>query len=163
MKKISEKIILLSIIVFTTLTSLHSEELFIDYPEDYRNWTHIKSMVIQEGHPLHASFGGIHHIYANEKALQGYQQGNFPDGSIIIFDLLAAVIDDTSVTEGTRKVLGVMEKDSSRFKDTSGWGFEGFAKGNATSRAIGKNYKEACYTCHISQKDNDYVFSKWRN
>ncbi len=151
-------------IVFTLCisTSLYSGELSIEYPHGYRDWTHIKSMVIQEGHPLHASFGGIHHIYANDKALQGYQQGNFPEGSIIIFDLLDTTLSDNAITESKRKVLGVMEKDSTRFKDTAGWGFEGFKEGDPTARAIGNNYKQACFACHTSQQNNDFVFSKWR-
>ena len=39
-----------------------SSKNLVLYPEGYRNWTHIKSMVIQQGHPLYESFGGIHHI-----------------------------------------------------------------------------------------------------
>ena len=39
-------------------------------------------------HPLYGAFGGIHHIYANDLALQGYRSQRFPDGSVIIFDLL---------------------------------------------------------------------------
>ncbi len=34
----------------------------VSYPEGYRQWTHVKSMVIQTGHPLFDSFGGTHHI-----------------------------------------------------------------------------------------------------
>ena len=30
-----------------------------------------KSMAIEEGHPLYSAFGGIHHICANDKALEG--------------------------------------------------------------------------------------------
>ena len=33
-------------------------------------------------------FGGIHHIYANDKAIEGYRNELFPDGAVIIFDLL---------------------------------------------------------------------------
>jgi len=50
---------------------------------DYHQWSHIKSMVIEEGHPLFEPFGGIHHIYANKRALTGYRKGKFPDGSIL--------------------------------------------------------------------------------
>ena len=62
----------------------------VDYPTGYRDWTHVKSMVIQPGHQLYESFGGIHHIYANQSALEGYRTGSFADGSVIIFDLLEA-------------------------------------------------------------------------
>ena len=41
----------------------------VPYPTGYRDWSHIKSMVIEEGHPLFEAFGGIHHIYANDEVL----------------------------------------------------------------------------------------------
>jgi hypothetical protein len=75
----------------------------VPYPEGYRDWHHVKSMVIEAGHPLHGDFGGIHHIYANDKALEGYRGDRFPDGAVIIFDLLEAVEADNAVTEGSRK------------------------------------------------------------
>jgi cytochrome P460 len=67
-----------------------ADEPQVPYPEGYRDWHHVKSMVINPGHPLYESFGGIHHIYANELAVKGYQQGKFPEGAVIIFDLLEA-------------------------------------------------------------------------
>ena len=154
---------IITISLLSIILSTHSiADPMIDYPNDYRYWTHVKSMVIQEGHPLHASFGGMHHIYANDLALKGYQSGTFPDGAIIIFDLLDTSDADNSITEQQRKVLGVMQKDNDKFKDTAGWGFEGFANGDPNKPVIGNTYKEACYACHTSQKENDYVFSQWR-
>ena len=47
----------------------------VAYPEGYRQWTHVKSMVIQPGHALYDAFGGIHHLYANAKAEAGYKSG----------------------------------------------------------------------------------------
>jgi hypothetical protein len=133
------------------------------YPEGYRAWRHVKSMVIETGHPLYASFGGIHHIYANSLALEGYRTGRFPDGSVIVFDLLEALRGDNAVTEGGRKVLGVMQKDSRRFATTGGWGFEGFAAGMAGERVVGGNAKAACFDCHTAREANDYVFSANRD
>ncbi len=135
----------------------------VPYPEGYRDWTHVKSMVIREGHPLYASFGGLHHLYANKQALQGYKAGKFPDGAVIVFDLLEAVDADNATNEGARKVLGVMVKDGKRFAATGGWGFEGFAGGDPETRAVGANAAEACFACHASHKGSDYVFSRWRD
>ena len=133
----------------------------VPYPEGYRNWIHVKSMVILEGHPLYEAFGGIHHIYANDKALQGYQQGGrFPDGSVIVFDLLEAKQDNHAIVEGQRKVVGVMFKDSKKFADTGGWGFEGF-KADSRERAV-TDAKSQCFNCHASQQQSDFVFSRYR-
>ncbi len=135
----------------------------VPYPQGYRAWQHVKSMVIQPGHPLHESFGGIHHLYANKKAERGYAAGKFPDGSVIIFDLLEANAGDNAITEGNRKVVGVMHKDSRKYRDTGGWGFEGFKGNSKTERAVGKNAATACFACHAPQKDRDYVFSSLRD
>jgi hypothetical protein len=133
----------------------------IQYPEGYRGWFHVKSMVIQKGHPLYDSFGGIHHIYANKKALEALKKGKtFPDGAVVIFDLLEARSGDNALVEGSRKVIGVMQKDSKKFKDTGGWGFEGFR--SDTKERVVSDPKSACFNCHESQRDTDYVFSKYR-
>ncbi|CAI8965001.1 cytochrome P460 family protein [Methylocaldum szegediense] len=138
-----------------------SEEAKVKYPEGYRDWTHVKSMVIEQGHPLYDSFGGIHHIYANDKALKALKEGgSHPDGSVLIFDLLEAKKENNAIVEGNRKVLGVMEKDSQKFKETGGWGFEGF-KGDTQERVV-TDPKTACFSCHEPQKQSDYVYSTYR-
>ncbi len=133
----------------------------VQYPEGYRSWTHVKSMVIQQGHPLYNAFGGIHHIYANKKALEAMTKGNvYPDGSVIVFDLLEAKQEQNAIVEGPRKVIGVMQKDSKKFASTGGWGFEGFK--DDTKERVVKDPKKDCFDCHAAQKDSDYVFSKYR-
>ncbi len=135
----------------------------VSYPSGYHEWRHIKSMVIEEGHPLYEAFGGIHHLYANNKAVEGYQAGRFPDGSVIVFDLLQAVHSDHAVTEGERKVLGVMHKDIEKYPDTGGWGFEGFSGGDPSTPVVGNNAASACFACHLQQQSQDYVFSRLRD
>lgn len=134
----------------------------IAYPKSYREWTHVKSMVIQEGHSLFGAFGGIHHLYANEKALAGYRSGRFENGSVIVFDLLESVSTDGALTEGGRRVLGVMQRDARRFAATGGWGFEGFGGGDPGKRVVGANARTACFDCHASAADHQFVFSRWR-
>lgn len=134
----------------------------VPYPEGYRGWHHVKSMVIQPGHGLYDAFGGIHHVYANPKAMQGYRAGRFPDGAVIVFDLLEAPSAGGAVTEGPRKVVGVMHKDAKRHAGTGGWGFEGFKGDSRSERAVGSDAAKACFACHAPQKDRDYVFSTLR-
>lgn len=135
----------------------------VPYPEEYRGWHHVKTMVIDEGHPLYEAFGGIHHLYANPNAVAGYQSGKFPDGAIIVFDLLEAISADNAVTEGTRKIVGVMHKDARQYAATGGWGFEGFGGGDKANRVVEGNAASACFACHEPQKDHDYVFSRLRD
>jgi hypothetical protein len=157
------KALILSLISATVATTALAADPTVPYPAGYRDWHHVKSMVINEGHPLFASFGGIHHLYANDKAMKGYRGKTFPDGSVIIFDLLEAVHEGNAVTEGARKVVGVMHKDSKKFKATGGWGFEGFGGGDRAKRVVGNNAASACFACHQPQKAQDYTFSRLRD
>ncbi|KAA3625965.1 MAG: cytochrome C [Proteobacteria bacterium] len=146
-----------------TAATANAAEPDVPYPDGYRDWRHVKSMVIEKDHPLYNAFGGIHHIYANEEGVQGYRQGRFPDGSVLVFDLLEAVIADGAVTEGSRKVLGVMHKDAMKYSATGGWGFEGFGAGDADNRVVGDNAGSACFACHLPQESQDFTFSKLRD
>lgn len=133
----------------------------VKYPDGYRDWTHVKSMVIQQGHPLFEAFGGIHHIYANDKALKALAKGQpAADGAVLVFDLLETVIDGNAIVEGPRKVVGVMQKDRKKFAATGGWGFEGF-KGDSRDRIV-SDPKTACFDCHAAQQGSDYLFSRYR-
>jgi hypothetical protein len=145
-----------------TSSVLAADYAAVPYPEGYRQWQHVKSMVIEPGHSLYQAFGGIHHLYANPKAMEGYRTGKFPDGAVIVFDLLEAAPADKAVTEGKRKVLGVMHRDASKYAATGGWGFEGFAGDSNTQRAVGDKAAGACFSCHEALKQRDYVFSNYR-
>ncbi len=156
-------------LLISTLTvfALFSNQAFADnstveYPEGYRSWTHVKSMLIEPGHPLENPFQGIHHLYGNDKAINGYKTGDFPDGSVIVFDLLGYSQKGHAIQEGKRKLVGVMVKNSNNYKSTGGWGFEGFSGNSKSKRLVGDGGK-SCFLCHTSQKKNGFVFSKIRN
>jgi len=156
------KLLVLTAALSMTSSLFAADPAPVPYPEGYRHWVHVKSMTINQGHALYDTFGGIHHLYANKKAEQGYKSGKFADGSVIVFDLLEAKAVDNTVQEGARKVQGVMHKDSRKYKDTGGWGFEGFKGDSRSERAVGKNAATACFQCHTAQKNSDYVFSTFR-
>lgn len=155
-------ILVLVLALMSTTTALAADNATVPYPSNYRDWHHVKSMVIHSGHPLYDAFGGIHHLYANAAALKGYKSGTWPDGAVIVFDLLEAKSADNAVTEGARKVVGVMHRDAKKFAATGGWGYEGFKGDSKTERAVGANALSACHTCHTAQKDSGFVFSKLR-
>lgn len=133
----------------------------VDYPEGYRQWAHVKSMVLQMGHPFFDTYGGIHHIYANAKALAAMKAGEpHADGAVLVVDLLEAGSENNAITEGSRKLIDVMQKDSQKFAATGGWGFERF-KGDTKERVV-TDAKNACFSCHAGRKAQDYVFSTYR-
>jgi len=134
----------------------------LGYPNGYRQWTHVKSMHIRSGHPLHHLFGGVHHIYANKPALEGYKRGKFGNGATLVLDLLEARDDGFAVSEGPRKLVAVMHKDAKKYPQTGGWGFEAWRADNRKDRIVGKDAAGQCFECHAQRQKNDYVFSSYR-
>lgn len=149
-------------LLFAIASASLAESIGIPFPEAYRNWLHVKSMLIQPGHALENPFQGIHHIYANGKAESGLKSGNYKDGSVLVFDLLKYEEKDKTIQEGERKLVGLMHKDSAKYASTGGWGFEGFAGNSKTERLV-KDGGKSCFDCHTSEKGKDYVFSAVRD
>src|SRR5262249_4835920 len=92
--------------------------------------------------------GGIHHIYANDKAMEGCRTGNFPDGSTLVFDLLETQENAGVTIEGARKRIDVMLKDALHFSASGGWGFERFGGDSETDRPLTDEHRGLCFTCH---------------
>jgi len=132
----------------------------ISYPDGYRNWTHIKTGFIGPNNPGFKFSGGFHHIYANNKAMQGYRSGKFPQGSILIFDVINYKETNGNFDETDRKHLDVMVKDSLKYTTTGGWGFEEFEKDSHTERNLTSIIQIQCANCHAQKPD--YVFSAFR-
>lgn len=133
----------------------------VAYPEGYRHWTHVKSLVLLPGHALENPFGGIHHVYANDKAVKGLESGKYADGSVFVFDLLEYAEKDHAGSEGARKLVGVMQMKAKQYAATGGWGYEGFKADSRTERLV-TDGGASCHSCHSSQKEKGYVFSAMR-
>lgn len=153
---------IVSLLVSTVLviTSAHAGDK-VAYPDNFRTWYHVKSMVLYSDHALADPFAGIHHVYANNVAMEGFSQGSFAEGSVIVFDLFHSNEGEGALQEGDRKLTGVMVKDSRRYADTGGWGFEGFA-GDSRNERLVSDGGASCFACHEQVKNSDYVFSQLR-
>ncbi len=138
-----------------------ASEYKVAYPEDYRTWTHVKSMVINDTHSLSDPFEGMHHVYGNYKAIDGLNKNRYQDGAIFVFDLLNVKRSKEATVEGKRKFIGVMEYDSSKYKKTGNWGFEAFAGDSKTKRVV-KDSGVSCFQCHIGVEKKGYVFTDYR-
>lgn len=134
----------------------------IEYPDGYRQWTHVKSMTIHKGHALETPFLGIHHVYANDKALSGLQSHDYEDGAAFAFDQLEYQTKDKASIEGPRVLLGIMVKDNARFPETGGWGYEAWA-GDSRSERLVKDGGASCHGCHMQRKEQDFIFTEWRD
>ena len=152
-------VLLLSL--FWIAEQAHTSEGAVDYPSGYRSWQHVKSMIIQPGHPLADSFGGIHHIYANADAMSGLTGGKYENGAFFVFDLLDYKSNENTIVEAARKRIDVMQYDSQRFSETGGWGFESFV-GNSRTERVDQDVVSACYGCHIPAEKTNFIFSRYR-
>lgn len=134
----------------------------VPYPAGYRQWAHVKSTLVGPDSQAFKSNGGLHHFYANDKALEGYRTGKFPDGSVLIDDLLEAVPGKAKGTtvEGSRRRLAVMVKNQKRYASTGGWGFEVF-KADSEAASLGTDARNACFECHQTAP-RDLVFTDLR-
>ena len=92
--------------------------------------------------------------------MQGYTTGYFPEGSVIVFDVLNMKEQNGNFQEDNRNRVSVMMKDSLKFASTGGWGYEEFKGDSHTERTLSQAAKAQCYNCHAEQPD--HVFSEFR-
>src|SRR5882757_8624427 len=132
------------------------------FPMEFRNWAHVKSVLVGPQSEAFATEGGIHHIYANGKALEGYKTGKFPDGSVIVYDLLETKEIAGNTIEGPTRRIDVMVKQSELYRTTGGWEFMRFPGGNPTDGKLTAERQAACAACHANRKGHDLVLSEFR-
>ena len=152
---------ILAIVVAAGSAMAVNQDGSVDYPSGYRSWQHIKSMIIQPGHPLEDPFGGIHHIYGNAKAMTGMNGGEYENGAVFVFDLLDYDDSNKTIVEKGRKRIDVMRYDTDQFSDTGGWGYATFV-GDSTTTQLDQDVTVACHACHTGAKASNYVFSQYR-
>jgi hypothetical protein len=123
----------------------------VRFPEDYKTWQHVKSVVLGEGPK-------IFHFYANPQAVEGYRAGKFPNGSILVRETLQATAGagDSKGVLTERTALDVMIKNDRAFAETGGWGFDTF---DAKKAGASPEIRARCYACHVKQKGRDSVFT----
>ena len=148
--------------VFASSFSLWAEPDGELFPKEFRKWAHVKSVLIGPKSDAFATEAGIHHIYANEKALVGYDTGKFPDGSVIVYDLLETKEVNGNTVEGPTRRIDVMVKQSGGHTVTGGWEFMSFPGGDPTNGKLTAERQATCSACHSKRKEHDSVFSEFR-
>jgi hypothetical protein len=141
----------------------------VPYPEGYRTWRHVSSGVLppKEGvansqpkeEKIPAPHGLLSSIYANDKAVEGYRTGHFPEGAVLIADWFVLEKRGPELLQGQRNSINVMVRDA-RHAETGGWGFEDFDQDSHTTRNVGAKAVKMCFECHGRfAKDHEFVFS----
>jgi hypothetical protein len=131
----------------------------IPYPEGYRDWTHVKTHIVRPHNPAFKIVGGFNHVYANKEAMIGFRTGKFPNGSVIVSDVVKVNEDSLATVEAERIHIDVMMRDSLKYNDFGGWRFETFDK-NTANRMLTLDARNACSNCH--RKTPDMVFGNFR-
>lgn len=121
-------------------------------PQNYTSWQKSQRKVVTDKNSL---FYGIHYMYADKKAMQGYRAGNrFAEGSTIVVEFFN--IKENPAVDGPKNMVVMMRKDKKK-KETGGWVFAGYG---ADRKPSGLDPVSTCFGCH--QKDagpRDYVIS----
>lgn len=123
-------------------------------PKNYTGWQKSGRKLVTDKSSI---FYGIHYIYADKKAVKGYQAGNrFSEGSTIVVEYFNIKGNAAAMEDGPKNMIVLMRKDK-RAKDTGGWLFAGYG---ADGKPSGLDPATTCFGCH--QKDaaqRDYVIS----
>ncbi|MFL6549273.1 MAG: cytochrome P460 family protein [Povalibacter sp.] len=137
----------------------------VSFPEAYRSWQLVKSIVIGPESAFFSKRGGIHHYYANPAAVAGYQTGVFPEGAVIVDEAMLAKEGEGPakgiLLEDERRFLEVMQKYEGKYPETGGWRFQRF-EGHDQVGQLTADDQINCSGCHENAKDHDHVFSRMR-
>jgi hypothetical protein len=131
----------------------------ISLPPDYESWRHVKTQIIEEG-PGFERFGGMHHIYANERALQGLRSRRFEEGAILVAEFRTLVRQNNVIDAGAIRIVDVMVFDPRRFADTEGWGYAELVGPALKIRRL--DSRAECHACHAKRADKGHVFTELR-
>ena len=150
------------------MRSAHAADAVVAYPYGYRGWTFLHGSLVSAEFPGFAKSpcvapctNGIFYFYANELAIEGLRSGNYQDGAIFAEEMLEFHVGENgNGGEGKRVLTAVMHRDNVRFAATGGWGFGHFDEGSQ-SNALDSKAQQACFQCHLSRKDDGYVFSEY--
>ena len=156
--------VMLAVVCATLICELRGDEpsqTHVPYPSGYREWVHVKSGVLGPEFQMESE-RGLHHVYANRTALAGIASGTFEDGSILVYDLISLSEKGGVETEGARRRIDVMVKDSRLYADSGGWGFGRFMGDDHEHDVLTPDIRKVCLQCHENQKAHGYVFSEFR-
>ena len=138
----------------------------VPFPNGFRDWFVVNSMIVTKDSPIFGQIGGMHIIYVNRKGLPTLKSGGpfpYPDGTVFADDVHDFSLKDGSYVEGSKKAVTVMIKDAKKYPKTGGWGFQVWAGGDPSKPLIPDTAHavQGCFVCHTPQKAQDYTFSTY--
>lgn len=146
----------------------------ISLPDDFRrDWAFLGtwSIALEDVETSSAASGhgaaGLHNVYTQPETIDYFREnGRFPDGAVVIKELLKA--DTESMTTGTVSRGTIVEGWFVMVKDTEGrfpsnplwgdgWGWS-LIYADQPQVTVTKNYKTECIGCHIPARKDDWIY-----
>lgn len=146
----------------------------LELPKDFHHWTFLGSPLTPNGlNGGKANFPEFHNVYVQPAALEAYRRtGEFPEGTILLKELQLTrpggnadgsgqEVSGRGYFPGELHGVDISVKDSSRFRQTNGWGFFNFGHHAPPYEATASaKDKEDCAGCHAAN-GTKMVFSKF--
>jgi polyisoprenoid-binding protein YceI len=132
-------------------------------PADYHSGYLANSMLVTKEPNKTGLKTGVHLVYINPIGFDRLKNGGstpYPDGTVFVDDVRQFSVDDGAYQQGAHKFITVMVKDSNKYGSTGGWGFQAWLGGDPTKPIVDDSVTQ-CFTCHVPNKSNDYVFSTY--
>lgn len=134
-------------------------------PPGYRDWKFV-SAAHEAG-----ELNDIRVVIGNDKAIEAYRAGKaFPEGAIIgrvAWKMVPS--EENNKTFGKEQsfvpgeapdwYLQFMEKNTSKYRATGGWGYSNFGKD--LKPTTDKKTMYACFMCHQAVASRDYIFTRY--
>ncbi len=139
----------------------------ISLPKDFRSWYFLGSWGVATDEEGKVGSQGFHNVYTQPETVEAFRKsGKFPDGAVLVKELLKAKTD--SMTTGEISYAAetegwfIMIKDTEgRFKGNKlwgkGWGWSLF-KAKDPTKAVTENFKIECIPCHVPAKKDDWIY-----
>lgn len=161
-------LLLLSVIPAGAQTVNFNMDGSLKAPEGYREWVYVGTpLTPNELNGGEAPFPEFHSVYINPAAWNAYKQtGKFPDGTVLIKELVSVGSKKASSGEGyfMGEFIGLEAavKDSKRFANEPGyWAYFSFGHSYPLAKTTKAQPTATCAACHQTRAADDFVFTQF--
>ena len=140
----------------------------LSQPKGYREWIYVGTpLTPNDMNDGEAPFPEFHSVYINPEAWNEYKRsGKFPDGTVLIKELVSVGSKKASSGEGyfMGEFIGLEAavKDSKRFtKETGYWAYYSFGHSYPLAKRTKAQPAATCAACHQTRAADDFVFTQY--
>lgn len=139
----------------------------ISLPEHFRGWQFLGTWGVATDEDDAVGSKGFHNVYTQPETAATFRStGQFPDGAVLVKELLKATTDTMTTGEisyaAETEGWFIMIKDTEgRFEGNPLWGDAwGWALFNADepTKTVTEDYEDDCLPCHQPAKQDDWIY-----